>query len=310
MYLSPNEFENENEENDKVENVEEKENIDEPIYIMTLELEEEKFEQIKIFSNSDPDQLAYTFCKEHNLDFSAMEYLKEKIDNLIQKFKNKNDDSQIEEVESEINISESNNSTVKNSKIILNKKIENNNKLDNQNNNYLNKNDEFTFNNESNYNENKIYENNKNNNDNNEKKDNNNEKDDNKNTIENNSLKNNEKDEDNIHKRINNLIQSFHNKIPKAKDILQYEKENNNEEKKDLKKEFNPNHIHGNLKINYSENKMNINHLNIKKIFWIHLIKKILYIINLHHKMDEKIFVGRPLRRHVHGYFFIHLGCF
>ena len=44
MYLSPNEFENENEENDKVENVEEKENIDEPIYIMTLELEEEKFE--------------------------------------------------------------------------------------------------------------------------------------------------------------------------------------------------------------------------------------------------------------------------
>ena len=91
---------------------------------MTLELEEEKFEQIKIFSNSDPDQLAYTFCKEHNLDFSAMEYLKEKIDNLIQKYKNKNDDSQIEEVESEINISESNNSTVKNSKIILNKKIE------------------------------------------------------------------------------------------------------------------------------------------------------------------------------------------
>jgi hypothetical protein len=83
MYLPPYEFENENDQNDKVENIEEQENIDEPIYIMTLELEEEKLEQIKIFSNSDPDQLAYTFCKEHNLDFSAMEYLKEKIDDLI-----------------------------------------------------------------------------------------------------------------------------------------------------------------------------------------------------------------------------------
>ena len=265
MYLSPNEFENENEENDKVENVEEKENIDEPIYIMTLELEEEKFEQIKIFSNSDPDQLAYTFCKEHNLDFSAMEYLKEKIDNLIQKFKNKNDDSQIEEVESEINISESNNSTVKNSKIILNKKIENNNKLDNQNNNYLNKNDEFTFNNERNYNVNDDIDDN--NNKNNEKKDINNEENDNKNNIEENSINNNEKDDDNnIHKRINNLIQSFQNKIPKAKEILGYGKENNNDEQKDnLKKVFNQNCIHKNLKISYSENKMNINHSNIKK---------------------------------------------
>ena len=263
MYLSPYEFENENEENNKVDNIEEKENIDEPIYIMTLELEEEKFEQIKIFSNSDPDQLAYTFCKEHNLDFSAMEYLKEKIDDLIKKFKNKSNDSQIEEVESEININESN-STIKNSKNLINKKIENN-KLDNQNVNYLNKNDEFTFNNERNYNENEIEDNNKINNDNNEKKDINNEKDDNINNIEENSLNNNEKEEDNIHKRINNLIQSFHNKIPKAKDILQYEKENNNEEKKDLKKEFNPNSIHRNLKISYSENKMKINHSNIKK---------------------------------------------
>ena len=265
MYLSPNEFENENEENDKVENVEEKENIDEPIYIMTLELEEEKFEQIKIFSNSDPDQLAYTFCKEHNLDFSAMEYLKEKIDDLIKKFKNKSNDSQIEEVESEINISESNNSTVKNSKIILNKKIENNNKLDNQNNNYLNKNDEFTFNNERNYNVNDDIDDN--NNKNNEKKDINNEENDNKNNIEENSINNNEKDDDNnIHKRINNLIQSFQNKIPKAKEILGYGKENNNDEQKDnLKKVFNQNCIHKNLKISYSENKMNINHSNIKK---------------------------------------------
>ncbi len=268
MYLPPYEFENENDQNDKVENIEEQENIDEPIYIMTLELEEEKFEQIKIFSNSDPDQLAYTFCKEHNLDFSAMEYLKEKIDDLIQKFKNKSDDSQIEEVESEININESNNSIIKNSKNILNKKIENNNcnKFNNQNINNLNKNDEFTFNNERNYQENEIDEDNKNNNENNEKKDINNEKDESKNNINENSINNNEKDEDNIHKRINNLIQSFHKKIPKAKDILEYEEVNNNKENKEnVKKVFNSNIIHRNLKISYSENKMKINHSNIKK---------------------------------------------
>jgi hypothetical protein len=37
MYLPPYEFENENDQNDKVENIEEQENFDEPIYIMTLE---------------------------------------------------------------------------------------------------------------------------------------------------------------------------------------------------------------------------------------------------------------------------------
>ncbi len=80
---------------------------EEPIYIMTLELEHKKIVHIKIYYDSDPELLAQTFCKQHQLDFSSMEYLKEKIGELIKQFENK--EKEIEEVESD-NMSESNNS--------------------------------------------------------------------------------------------------------------------------------------------------------------------------------------------------------
>ena len=80
---------------------------EEPIYIMTLELEHKKIVHIKIYYDSDPELLAQTFCKQHQLDFSSMEYLKEKIGELIKQFENK--EKEIEEVESDY-MSESNNS--------------------------------------------------------------------------------------------------------------------------------------------------------------------------------------------------------
>ena len=54
-----------------------------PIYIMTLELEKGKPEQLKIYSDSNPTQLASDFCKEHNLDFNGMDYLRQKIEHLL-----------------------------------------------------------------------------------------------------------------------------------------------------------------------------------------------------------------------------------
>ena len=54
-----------------------------PIYIMTLELEKGKPEELKIYSDSDPIQLASYFCKKHNLDYNGLDYLKEKIQTLL-----------------------------------------------------------------------------------------------------------------------------------------------------------------------------------------------------------------------------------
>ena len=58
---------NEQENEEKEEIIESQNNNDEPIYIMTLELEHEKIVNIKIYYDSDPELLAQTFCNEHQL---------------------------------------------------------------------------------------------------------------------------------------------------------------------------------------------------------------------------------------------------
>ena len=74
---------------------------EEPIYVMTLALEQGKSEKIEIFSNSDPSELAYNFCRRNNLDFNALDYLREQITSLLETYaKNENDD---EEEENNIN---------------------------------------------------------------------------------------------------------------------------------------------------------------------------------------------------------------
>ena len=69
----------------------------EPLYIMTLELQEGKAEQLKIYSNSDSYTLASNFCQEHGLDNSACDYLKEKIENLMNQYREVNNIDEIEE---------------------------------------------------------------------------------------------------------------------------------------------------------------------------------------------------------------------
>ena len=85
------------------------ENIDEPIYVMTLALEQGKSEKIEIYENSDPAQLAYDFCSKNNLDFNALDYLKEQITNLLESYakneneENTNDNNEQTEEKNEIN---------------------------------------------------------------------------------------------------------------------------------------------------------------------------------------------------------------
>ena len=108
---NPESFPTENQEENELNQIDNHEGV-EPIYVMTLELEQGKAEQIKIFSDSEPSELAYAFCKEHDLDYNAHEYLTEKIEVLLNQYKNNaEDNSQIEEVEDEHGLTESNNNS-------------------------------------------------------------------------------------------------------------------------------------------------------------------------------------------------------
>ena len=57
---------------------------------MTLEDGNGETQQIKIYKNSDPYELAYNFCKENNLDFESMKYIKRNIKILLKNLKRKN----------------------------------------------------------------------------------------------------------------------------------------------------------------------------------------------------------------------------
>ena len=55
-------------------------------FLMTLEDNLGKCQQIKIYKNSNPSELAYNFCKENNLDFSSMKYIKANIKSIVRQF--------------------------------------------------------------------------------------------------------------------------------------------------------------------------------------------------------------------------------
>ena len=57
-----------------------------PFFLMTLEDNTGKCQEIKIYQNTNPSELAYNFCKENNLDFSSMKYIKSNIKSIIKRF--------------------------------------------------------------------------------------------------------------------------------------------------------------------------------------------------------------------------------
>ena len=75
-----------------------------PLLTMSLELDNGLTEQINIYRNSDPETLAFEFCKEHNLELDSVNYLKEQIQKLLNETKeaeeeeDEDEEEQIEEV--------------------------------------------------------------------------------------------------------------------------------------------------------------------------------------------------------------------
>ena len=57
-------------------------------YVMTLQTDNGEQHQIKIYENSDASELAFNFCKEKNLDFPTMKYLKKNIKQILLQFQN------------------------------------------------------------------------------------------------------------------------------------------------------------------------------------------------------------------------------
>ena len=52
---------------------------EEPIYVMTIELDQGKSGNLPIFLNSNPEELSFNFCKQYNLDYTSMDFLKNQI---------------------------------------------------------------------------------------------------------------------------------------------------------------------------------------------------------------------------------------
>ena len=89
---------------------------DEPLYVMTIELDEGKSSNVKIYLDSKPEELAFDFCKENNLDYSSMSYLSSQIKDLMDKFTNdivNNQNECIEELDEEKTDSKRNRGNVK-----------------------------------------------------------------------------------------------------------------------------------------------------------------------------------------------------
>jgi hypothetical protein len=66
-------------------------------YIMTIDINNERKENLFIFDNASAGELAFEFCKNNNLDFSSMEYLIKE----IERFRKSGIHSTLEEVKEE-----------------------------------------------------------------------------------------------------------------------------------------------------------------------------------------------------------------
>ena len=116
-------------------------------YLITLEDNRGENQQLKIFKDSDADEIAFNFCKENNLDYKSMKYIKKIIKKILEKFDVPNQKiffldnsySSIKEVDEENSVSENNllnNEVIKekncNKNIIKEIKFQNQNIKDNK----------------------------------------------------------------------------------------------------------------------------------------------------------------------------------
>ena len=64
--------------------------LNEPIYRMTIESEKGTKEVINIYPNSKPEEIAYNFCKDNNLDFRTLELMINQIKKLMKSIETEN----------------------------------------------------------------------------------------------------------------------------------------------------------------------------------------------------------------------------
>ena len=111
-----------------------------PLAILNLEIEKDVIKQIKLYKNSNPEQISYNFCKENNIDFSLMVHIQNEIESLIQKY--------FQPTSKELDIKD--NTIHKNNYYNNNDLIYNKNNNNNNNNNVLNaENNSYKLNNDS-----------------------------------------------------------------------------------------------------------------------------------------------------------------
>lgn len=85
----------------KHEEIEEESFSDAP-FLMTVEIGNTESKKLKIYHDSIPEEIAFEFCKKHNLDFLANEYLVKEIKKILQQENNFNKN----DYENKINFSE------------------------------------------------------------------------------------------------------------------------------------------------------------------------------------------------------------
>ena len=66
--------------------IEEKKKEEQPYALLNLEIEKGVVKQLKLYKNSNPEEIAYNFCQENNIDFSLMAQIKNEIESLNQKY--------------------------------------------------------------------------------------------------------------------------------------------------------------------------------------------------------------------------------
>ena len=66
--------------------IEENKKEDQPYALLNLEIEKGVIKQLKLYKNYNPEEVAYNFCRENNIDFSLMAQIKNEIESLKQKY--------------------------------------------------------------------------------------------------------------------------------------------------------------------------------------------------------------------------------
>jgi len=66
--------------------IEENKKEEQPYAQLNLEIEKGVIKQLKLYKNCNPEEVAYNFCRENNIDFSLMAQIKNEIESLKQKY--------------------------------------------------------------------------------------------------------------------------------------------------------------------------------------------------------------------------------